>query len=109
MNRAGAGKDSPDKITLLRDSNDDGAAELANDFLTHLHSPFGMTLIGNDLYVANTDAILRFHYEAGDIKIDTKNIPLKNCRFARRRLIHIGQKYYCIFGWYKALCNSWVE
>jgi len=75
MNRAGAGKDSPDKITLLRDSNDDGAAELANDFLTHLHSPFGMTLIGNDLYVANTDAILRFHYEVGDIKIDTKKYP----------------------------------
>ena len=75
MSRAGAGKDSPDKITLLRDSNDDGAAELANDFLTHLHSPFGMTLIGNDLYVANTDAILRFHYEAGDIKIDTKKHP----------------------------------
>ncbi|CAM8335998.1 COG2133 Glucose/sorbosone dehydrogenases [Candidatus Methylopumilus planktonicus] len=75
MNLAGAGKDSPDKITLLRDSNDDGAAELANDFLTHLHSPFGMTLIGNDLYVANTDAILRFHYEAGDIKIDTKKHP----------------------------------
>ena len=75
MSRAGAGKDSPDKITLLRDSNDDGAAELANDFLTHLHSPFGMTLIGNDLYVANTDAILRFHYEVGDIKIDTKKHP----------------------------------
>ena len=75
MSRAGAGKDSPDKITLLRDSNDDGAAELANDFLTHLHSPFGMTLIGNDLYVANTDAILRFHYEVGDIKIDTKKYP----------------------------------
>jgi glucose/arabinose dehydrogenase len=75
MNRAGAGKDSPDKITLLRDSNDDGAADLANDFLTHLHSPFGMALIGNDLYVANTDAILRFHYEVGDIEIDTKKHP----------------------------------
>ena len=72
MSRAGAGKSSPDKITLLRDRNDDGAAELANDFLTNLHSPFGMALIGNDLYVANTDAILRFHYELGDIKIDTK-------------------------------------
>jgi len=75
MKRAGAGNDSPDKITLLRDKNDDGVAELANDFLTSLHSPFGMALIGNDLYVANTDAILRFHYDLGDIKIDTKKYP----------------------------------
>jgi glucose/arabinose dehydrogenase len=75
MKRAGAGNDSPDKITLLRDGNDDGVAELANDFLTNLYSPFGMTLIGNDLYVANTDAVMRFHYEMGDIKIDTKKYP----------------------------------
>lgn len=75
MKRAGAGIDSPDKITLLRDKNDDGKAELANDFLTGLHSPFGMTLIGNDLYVANTDAVMRFHYEPGDTFIDTKKYP----------------------------------
>jgi len=75
MKRAGAGNDSPDKISLLRDKNDDGVAELANDFLTRLYSPFGMALIGNDLYVANTDAILRFHYELGDLSIDTKKYP----------------------------------
>jgi glucose/arabinose dehydrogenase len=75
MKRAGAGVDSPDKITLLRDNNDDGKAELANDFLTGLHSPFGMTLIGNDLYVANTDAVMRFHYEPGTLFVDTKKYP----------------------------------
>lgn len=75
MKRAGAGIDSPDKITLLRDGNEDGVAELASDFLKNLHSPFGMTLIGNDLYVVNTDAVMRFHYEFGDIKIDTKKYP----------------------------------
>jgi glucose/arabinose dehydrogenase len=75
MKLAGAGIDSPDKITLLRDKNDDGKAELANDFLTGLHSPFGMTLIGNDLYVANTDSLMRFHYEPGDKFIDTKKYP----------------------------------
>jgi glucose/arabinose dehydrogenase len=75
MKRAGAGNDSPDKITLLRDRDDDGVAELASDFLTKLHSPFGMTLIGNDLYVANTNAVMRFHYELGDTKIDTKKFP----------------------------------
>ena len=75
MKRVGAGITSPDKITLLRDKNDDGVAELAHDFLTRLHSPFGMALIGNDLYVANTDAILRFRYELGDLSIDTKKYP----------------------------------
>lgn len=75
MKRAGAGQDSPDKITLLRDNNGDGVAELAIDFLNNLHSPFGMSLIGNDLYVANTNAIMRFHYELGETKIDTKQYP----------------------------------
>jgi glucose/arabinose dehydrogenase len=59
----------------LRDKNHDGVAESAYDFLTDLHSPFGMALIGNDLYVANTDAIWRFHYASGDTKIDTQKYP----------------------------------
>ena len=75
MKRAGAGVDSPDKITLLRDKNGDGTEVLAYDFLKELHSPFGMALIGNDLYVANTDAVIRFHYESGDTAIDTKKYP----------------------------------
>lgn len=110
MKRAGAGNDSPDKITLLRDKNDDGVAELANDFLTSLHSPFGMALIGNDLYVANTDAILRFHYDLGDIKIDTKKYPPEKIVDLPEGEInaHWTKKYYCIIGWYKALCHSWI-
>ena len=75
MKKAGAGEESPDKISLLRDKNGDGFAELATDFMNELHSPFGMALIGNDLYVANTDAVMRFHYELGDTKIDTKKYP----------------------------------
>jgi len=75
MKQAGAGQESPDKITLLRDNNGDGVAELAVDFLNDLHSPFGMSLIGNNLYVANTNAIMRFHYELGQTKIDTKKYP----------------------------------
>ncbi|MEI8117960.1 MAG: sorbosone dehydrogenase family protein [Methylophilaceae bacterium] len=75
MKQAGAIHESPDKITLLRDANGDGVAELAVDFLKDLHSPFGMSLIGNDLYVANTNAIMRFHYELGETKIDTKQYP----------------------------------
>jgi glucose/arabinose dehydrogenase len=38
-------------------------------FIDHLHSPFGMVLVGNDLYVANTDGVMRFAYETGQTRI----------------------------------------
>lgn len=75
MKRAGAGLESPDKITLLRDTKKIGVADVKSDFLTDLHSPFGMTLIGQDLYVANTDAVFRYHYEPDDLVINTKKYP----------------------------------
>src|SRR5215831_7838947 len=58
--KAGAAVPSPDRITLLRDANGDGVAETRTTFIAGLHSPFGMALIGDQLYVANTDAILKF-------------------------------------------------
>ncbi len=67
--KAGAGVPSPNRITLLRDANGDGVAELRSEYLSGLNSPFGMALIGNDLYVANTDAILKFRYTPGATKI----------------------------------------
>jgi len=57
------------RITLLRDANGDGKPEMQSVFLDHLHSPFGVALIGNDLYIANTDAIVRYPYHEGDTKI----------------------------------------
>jgi glucose/arabinose dehydrogenase len=57
------------RITLLRDANGDGVPEVQSVFLDHLHSPFGVALVGNDLYVANTDAIVRYPYNPGDTKI----------------------------------------
>ena len=75
MKLAGAGSTSPNKITLLRDTNKIGVADVKSDFITDLHSPFGMTLIGHDLYVANTDSIVRYHYEPGDLAINTKKYP----------------------------------
>lgn len=65
MDKAGAKTPSADRITLLRDADGDGRAETRRAFLEGLHSPFGMTLIGSDFYVANTDAIWRFPYEEG--------------------------------------------
>ena len=59
MSRAGAGVPSANRITLLRDANHDGVAETRTVFLDNLNSPFGMTLVGNDLYVADADKLLR--------------------------------------------------
>jgi glucose/arabinose dehydrogenase len=67
--RAGSGVPSADRITLLRDGDGDGTAEVREVFLRGLHSPFGMTLVGDTLYVANTDAIVRFPYRAGETSI----------------------------------------
>ena len=69
MKRAGAGVPSPNRITLLRDADRDGIAEVRTTFLDHLNSPFGMTLVGKTFYVANTDAILRFPYTTGETQI----------------------------------------
>ena len=68
----GAGVPSPNRITLLRDADGDGIAEEKSTFLSGLNSPFGMTLVGETLYVADTDALLRFPYREGDTKIDAK-------------------------------------
>jgi len=69
MKRAGAGVPSADRITLLRDTDGDGVADLRSVFLKDLHSPFGMALVGGDFYVANTDALLRFPYTEGATEI----------------------------------------
>ena len=66
---AGSDTKSADRITLLRDKDGDGVAETRTVFLKGLHSPFGMALVGDGLYVANTDAIMRFKYQAGATEI----------------------------------------
>ena len=76
MGKAGAGVPSPNRITLLRDADHDGVAETRTVFLQNLNSPFGMTLVGNDLYVADTDRLLRFHYEFGATEIKTQPIKV---------------------------------
>ncbi|MFC6281265.1 MULTISPECIES: PQQ-dependent sugar dehydrogenase [Polaromonas] len=69
MGRAGAGAPTANRITLLRDADGDGKAETRTVFLQNLNSPFGMVLVGNDFYVANTDAVLRFPYQSGQTSI----------------------------------------
>jgi glucose/arabinose dehydrogenase len=67
--RAGSAVPSADRITLLRDTDGDGVADHRSEFLSGLRSPFGMTLVGSELYVANTDALMRFPYRSGDTAI----------------------------------------
>jgi glucose/arabinose dehydrogenase len=69
MGVAGAGVTSPDRIMLLRDTNGDGVADLRSVLIKGLHSPFGMAVVGNELFVADTDALLRFPYQAGQTEI----------------------------------------
>ena len=69
MQRAGADVASANRITLLRDANGDGVAEIRRTFLENLNSPFGMALIGNDFYVANADAVMRFPYQQDETSI----------------------------------------
>jgi hypothetical protein len=76
MKRAGAGTPSANRITLLRDSDGDGVADLRAVLLDGLNSPFGMALVGHDLFVANSDAVLRFPYVDGDTRITAPGIKL---------------------------------
>lgn len=72
LGRAGAGVPSANRITLLRDADGDGVAETRTIFLQGLNSPFGMALVGKDLYVADTDALLRFPYGGGETEISAR-------------------------------------
>jgi glucose/arabinose dehydrogenase len=76
MKRAGAGVPSPNRITILRDADGDGVPEVRGTFLQGLNSPFGMALIGTDIYVANADAIVRFPYREGETKIDSPGVKV---------------------------------
>jgi glucose/arabinose dehydrogenase len=76
MRRAGAGVPSANRITLLRDADGDGVAETRSVFISGLNSPFGMVLVGDDFYVADSDAIMKFPYHSGDTKINAPGVKL---------------------------------
>jgi glucose/arabinose dehydrogenase len=76
MKRAGAATPSANRITLLRDTDGDGVADLTSVLLEGLNSPFGMALVGDGLYVANSDAVLRFPYTAGETRITAPSVKV---------------------------------
>ena len=65
MKRAGAGVPSANRITLLRDADGDGVAEVRTVFAQNLMSPFGMALVGNELFIANANALVKLPYTDG--------------------------------------------
>jgi glucose/arabinose dehydrogenase len=69
MKRAAAVGVSPNRITLLRDADGDGVAEIKERFLEELRQPFGMALLGDTFYVGNTDGVVAFPYTTGATRI----------------------------------------
>jgi glucose/arabinose dehydrogenase len=76
--KAGAAVPSANRITLLRDADGDGVAETRTVFLDSLYSPFGMVLVGNSLYVANSNALVRFEYVPGETRITSRAVIITN-------------------------------
>jgi glucose/arabinose dehydrogenase len=74
--KAGGAVPSANRITLLRDADGDGVAETRSVFLSGLNSPFGMALVGDTLYVANSDALVRFPYAGGALAIDAPAVKV---------------------------------
>jgi glucose/arabinose dehydrogenase len=72
MRRAGSITENANRITLLRDADKDGVAETRETFLEGLRQPFGMALVGDQFYVANTDGVVRYTYQAGATRITGK-------------------------------------
>jgi glucose/arabinose dehydrogenase len=73
---SGGGDQKSNRITLFRNANEEAGPETRGVFLDNLNSPFGVALVGNELYVANTDAIVRYSYNLGDAKISDKGTVL---------------------------------
>ena len=84
--KAGGAVPSANRITLLRDADRDGIAETRSVLLAGLNAPFGMALVGSDLYVANSDALVRATYADGDTRIS--ETPVTVCELPGGRLNH---------------------
>src|SRR5262249_18551429 len=76
MVTSGGDSGPSNRITLLRDADGDGKPETRTVFLDHLSSPFGVALVGSDLYVANTDSIVHYTYNPGDTQVAAAGTPL---------------------------------
>ncbi|MEX3772811.1 PQQ-dependent sugar dehydrogenase [Pseudomonas sp. MYb118] len=76
MGRVGADAPSANRITLLRDADGDGRAELRTVFMSGLTSPFGMALVGDELFIANADALVKVPYHEGQTEISATPVKV---------------------------------
>ncbi len=76
MKRAGAAVPSANRISLLRDADGDGVAETRTIFAEQLNSPFGMALVRDTFYVANSDALVRFSYDQGSTRLTSRPVKV---------------------------------
>ena len=76
MSRVGAEAPSANRITLLRDADGDGRAEVHKVFISGLTSPFGMALVGNELFIANADAVVKVPYSEGQTEISATPVKV---------------------------------
>lgn len=117
MAKAGATGPSANRITLLRDADGDGRPEVRSTFLKGLNSPFGMALVGNTLYVANTDGVLSFPYTEGATSISepgkmvmTLNAKLPNNHWTRNLAASAdGSKLYVAVGSNSNIAENGME
>ncbi|CAD6560937.1 hypothetical protein LMG28727_07285 [Paraburkholderia kirstenboschensis] len=112
MKRAGAGVPSPDCVVLLRNAKG-GVAQTHTVFLRGLHSPFGMPLTGNQFYVTDTDALLRFDYVTGATRIASSGVKVAD--LAAGPINHhwtkiswlIAPASICTSRWDRTTLSSW--
>jgi glucose/arabinose dehydrogenase len=108
MAKAGSGDHSANRITLLRDADGRGVAVTRTVFLEGLNSPFGMTLVGNQFYVADTDAVLRFDYVEGATHISTKGTKVTDLP-AGPHQPSLDQEPHSNRRWHTSLCHCRLE
>jgi glucose/arabinose dehydrogenase len=95
--------ENANRITLLRDTNKDGVADEKHVFLENLNQPFGMALIGDRFYVANTDAVVMYPYKEGETKIVAEGKKLMSLKVGHHWTRNIlpskdGKKLYVTVG-----------
>lgn len=114
MARAGATYPSANRITLLRDADGDGVPEIREIFLSDLHQPFGMALVGSTLYIGNSDSVMAFPYEEGQTRITAPGktiFTMKDGGHWTRNLIASadGTKLYVAIGSLSNIAESGFE
>jgi glucose/arabinose dehydrogenase len=106
---------SANRITMFRDSNRDGVPDSRSTFLSGLHQPFGMLIIGNYFYVANTDSVWRYPYKTGDTVISQPgekihDLPGKGRHWTRNLLASgDGSKIYISVGSSSNVAENGIE